>query len=356
MHRSFRMLGWGGLLGLALGVQDTLAQAKFVPSTGDSGWVPLFNGKDLEGLFPHVEGGQWGQNLGNVVTVHDSTIHFYQGRKRANRDAAPNGVLSTGVEFSHYRCRVQYKHGDVQNDGWLAGDPYNSGFFYHAKPGGPAWPPAIENQLKRHWNSNGNKPCSAAAKDCNQLWAGDFWLLNTVQIEKNGVKSEVGGSCCYPTFGTHSPDRELEGWNTMEIEVFGDSLFRNILNGFEVNFGSASTWMNQGRRVPLTEGRIQLELEGSEIQFRKWEVRLFKADSLYSIWYREGCRDPDYTEYSATANLHVASLCKVLKTSSANRVGSRAQKAIAREAARAGTPVVKDQAGTPHDAGGRRLP
>lgn len=310
---SFSMLDiLAALAGLCAALE---AHAEYVPNHKDSGWVRLFNGKDLTGLYPHVEGSAWGVNPGGIVTVHDSLIHFYAGRKRANRPAAPNGVLSTDVEFGHYRSRVEYRHGDYANDGWLAGDPYNSGFFFHAKPGGPAWPPAIECQLKIHWNGKAGKPCTAAAGDCDQKWAGDYWLLSGVQIAKDGALSPLSGGCCNPTFGTHTPDREKDDWNTMEIEVHGDSLFRNILNGHEVNHGGKSTWQDaSGKRVPLKQGRVQLELEGSEFLFRNWEIRLFPKDSLYAKWYVEGCMDPAFKEYSAAANLHVASLCKTAAT------------------------------------------
>lgn len=74
--------------------------------------------------------------------------------------------------------------------------------------------------------------------------------------------------------------------------------------------GGKSTWQNpQGQRVPLKEGRVQLKLEGSEIQFRDWEIRLLKQDHLYGEWYVEGCRDPACKEYSASANLHIQTLC-----------------------------------------------
>jgi hypothetical protein len=57
-------------------------------------------------------------------------------------------------------------HGVFANNGWITGDPWNSGLFIHAKAGGPEWPPGIENQRKIHWNSkNGGKPCAAAAGD-----------------------------------------------------------------------------------------------------------------------------------------------------------------------------------------------
>lgn len=292
------------------------AFAAYAPNHKDSGWVRLFNGKDLTGLYPHVAGSQWGQNPNNIVTVHDSLIHTYQGYTKANHPPAPNGILSTDIEYGYYVARVQYRHGEFANNGWITGDPWNSGFFIHAKPGGPEWPPGIENQLKIHWNSkNGGKPCTSAAGDCDQLWAGDYWILNGVQItNKDGQLTQLGG-CCQPALTNHSPDYELEDWNTMEVQVFGDSLFRNLLNGHEMNHGSKATWQNpQGQRVPLKKGRLQLELEGSEFQFRNWEIRLLKQDSLYPILYKEGCMDPSFQEYNAGANLHLAGLCKTPST------------------------------------------
>ena len=284
--------------------------AEYRPNHKDSGWVRLFNGKDLAGLYPYIEGSAKGQNPGNIVTVHDSMIHFYQGRKRANKDAGTGGVLSTELEFGYYRARVEYRAGDFANDGWLTGDPWNSGMFFHANAGVPPFPQAIECQLRVHLNAGG-KPCSVAAGDCTQSWAGDFWILTGAQIiNKDGIATLLGG-CCQPAYGNHKPDPEQDGWNTMEVEVFGDSLFRTILNGHEVNRGTKATGTNaNGQRVPLKKGRLQLELEGSEFLFRNWEIKLMKKDSLYAIWHKEGCMDPAYLEYSQDANLHVAALCK----------------------------------------------
>ncbi|MEO7426191.1 MAG: DUF1080 domain-containing protein [Fibrobacteria bacterium] len=286
-------------------------RAEYRPTHTDSGWVRLFNGKDLAGLYPYLEGSAKGQNPGNLVSVHDSMIHFYQGRKRANKDAGTGGVLSTELEFGYYRARVEYRAGEFVNDGWLTGDPWNSGMFFHANAGAPPFPQAIECQLRVHLNSNGNKPCSVAAGDCNQPWAGDFWILTGAQIiNKDGMASQLGG-CCQPAYGNHKPDYEIDGWNVMEVEVFGDSLFRSILNGHEVNRGTKATGLNaNNQRVPLKKGRLQLELEGSEFLFRNWEIKLTNRDSLYAVWYKEGCLDPAYQEYSKDANLHIGTLCK----------------------------------------------
>ncbi len=302
------------------------AQAEYRPNHKDSGWVRLFNGKDLTGLYPYLEGSAKGQNPGNIVSVHDSMIHFYQGRKRANKDAGTGGVLSTDLEFGYYRARVEYRAGEFANDGWLTGDPWNSGMFFHANAGVPPFPQAIECQLRVHLNSSG-KPCSVAAGDCTQPWAGDFWILSGAQIiNRDDMATQLGG-CCQPAPGNHKPDYEQDGWNVMEVEVFGDSLFRSILNGHEVNRGTKATGTNAaGQRVPLKKGRLQLELEGSEFLFRNWEIRLAKKDSLYAIWHKEGCMDPGYQEYSQDANLHVAALCKTPVSVSLKRAPPRSGK------------------------------
>jgi len=96
----------------------------------------------------------------------------------------------------------------------------------------------------------------------------------------------------------------------MEIRVWSDSLFQNVFNGHIINHGNNSTYENsQGQRVPLTEGRVQLELEGSEIMFRNWEIKLMPKDPLYDSFYVEGCMDPGYLEYSEQANLHISDMC-----------------------------------------------
>ena len=113
----------------------------------------------------------------------------------------------------------------------------------------------------------------------------------------------------------------------MEVEVFGDSLFRSILNGHEVNRGTKATGLNaNGQRVPLKKGRLQLELEGSEFLFRNWEIKLTKRDSLYAIWHKEGCMDPAYQEYSRDANLHVAALCKTPAALGLEKLSPQARK------------------------------
>jgi len=83
-------------------------------------------------------------------------------------------------------------------------------------------------------------------------------------------------------YGQHTPDYEQSGWNKIEVKVYGDSLFQNLLNDHVVNYGNKPTRKNSaGQRVALNKGLVQLELEGSEFLFRNWEIRLFKLDCLY---------------------------------------------------------------------------
>jgi hypothetical protein len=52
-------------------------------------------------------------------------------------------------------------------------------------------------------------------------------------------------------------------WNRMEVVCDGDTI-TNIVNGYVVNIGTKSSH---------TEGKLQFQSEGAEIQFRKIEIR-----------------------------------------------------------------------------------
>ncbi len=297
-------------LTLLLMLGGSLSVAQISDEKNDSGWVSLFNGEDLSGLVIDIETSQSNNpDPTGAISVHDGMIHFYQDHGPGSQ--SPYGVVKTDREYSNYRARVTFQHGEIR----LRGDPNNSGLFYHVKDGPAVWPPSIECQLKRHWNSIQNRPCSVEAGDCNEIWAADFWILGGAQItNRYGDKTALGG-CCNPALVNRNefPDYEKEGWNLMEIEVYHDSIFYNIFNGNTINWGSQSTYDNGGQRVPLTEGAIALELEGGEIMFKDFEIidfdrtltitspissqELAPGDSLEITWETEGAVGRVFLEY-----------------------------------------------------------
>ena len=74
----------------------------------DSGWVPLFNGTDLNGFFAYFE------NLGVVDMAKQDAFYAEGGmihvpKAQAGHLTTSEGHLITTKEFSWYRVRVDYR-------------------------------------------------------------------------------------------------------------------------------------------------------------------------------------------------------------------------------------------------------
>src|SRR5690349_14218068 len=112
------------LLGM-LGFAATVSAQPFTKA--DSGWVPLFNGKDFEGIYGRL----YGQPV--TPTPDPSWIIQYPGTDTAvirGSSTSRMGNIGTKKAYSHYRMRVEYRH-DVANP------DYNAGITYHTDESKP---------------------------------------------------------------------------------------------------------------------------------------------------------------------------------------------------------------------------
>ncbi len=160
----------------------------------------------------------------------------------------PGGHLVTKDEFSNYKLVVEYR---------FPKKPGNCGVLVHASTPRRLYdmfPQSIEVQMM-HEN------------------AGDFWCIGenieVPDMEKRRPRKDpdqaFGGNASDArrivnlTDGSEKP---LGEWNTMEIVCKGDEVIVHV-NGTLVNHGSKST---------ATSGKIALQAEGSEVEFRKVEL------------------------------------------------------------------------------------
>ena len=67
---------------------------------------------------------------------------------------------------------------------------------------------------------------------------------------------------------------EHEGWNTVEVIVHGDDA-TYIVNGKVNNRAKNIQQKVDGEWVPLTKGRITLQLEFAEVFYRNAEIKEF---------------------------------------------------------------------------------
>lgn len=217
----------------------------------------LFNGKDLTGWTMDIPDRD-GMTPDQEVEIKDGVITF-DTRKvawwKANPPAfivrdgllvslgSPRGHLITEESFSNYTLEVEYR---------FSKDAGNCGVLVHASTPRRLYkmfPQSIEVQMEH------GSP-------------GDFWVIGEDievpdMLERRPRKDDqvFGGGPKDARRIIHLTNAEnpLGEWNTMNITCKDDEIIVHV-NGTLVNHGSKAT---------ATSGKIALQAEGAEVEFRK---------------------------------------------------------------------------------------
>jgi hypothetical protein len=226
----------GGALAAALVVWALQAPAPAAVSPAKS--TPLFNGKDLLGWTADVPARDAEAAAPASFVVRDGLLVSL---------GTPPGHLLTDASYRDYRLTVEYR---------FPGKGGNCGVLVHAsKPRAlyEMFPQSIEVQMQ-----SGD--------------AGDFWVIQedievpameTRRPRKDGQKwGGAEGDARRILNLTDGSEKPLGEWNTMVVEARGRGL-KVWVNGDLVN---------DGRNATAGEGRIALQAEGTEVEFRKVEI------------------------------------------------------------------------------------
>jgi hypothetical protein len=258
-----RNLGWMAATALGLALTSTLSAAEpDAPAQGR--WIPLFNGKDLEGWTPKITGHEAGENYGDTFRVEDGVLRVAYDRYR--QFDGQFGHLFSRRKYANYRLRVEYR---------FVGDQC---------PGGPGW--AIRNSgVMIH-----SQAPESMRKD------QDFPVSVEVQfLGGNGKDRRPTGNVCTP--GTHiviggqlitqhctdSRSRTYHGdqWVTVEVEVHGHGTITHRVNGETVLEYEKTQFdekdpdarkLIKGGDTRLGEGYIALQAESHPVEFRRVEI------------------------------------------------------------------------------------
>ena len=278
--------GWQGVRSAILGVLLAVGtlQADDPAGIPAPGTVRLFNGRDLDGWRPWlVDTG--GGDPRNVFTVTNGWL-------RISGDGL--GYLGTTGSHRNYHLVVEFRWGD-RNWSWndRVGRARDSGIFLHAR--GP------------DGNSHDGGGAFMAAIECNLFEGavGDFLLIrgddrdgSTIEPrirvpvrpdrdpegwfwwDERGADAEVRRWGRVNRSGKSSRWRDVTGfrapgglehpageWNRVECRCDGDRI-TVWLNGVRVN-SVRSAWPDSGR--------ILLQCEGSEVYFRRIDLRPLEA-------------------------------------------------------------------------------
>ena len=197
----------------------------------------LLNGSDLTGWHVDVPAMDSNPDTLNPFIVRDGMLVSL---------GTPGGHLISNDEFQNYSLLVEYR---------FAGTPGNCGVLVHASEPRALYgmfPKSMEVQME-HNN------------------AGDFWcIVEDIKVpdmesrrgpkENWGITEGKGRNVKNLTDDTEKPVGE---WNSMLIEAVGKEI-KVWLNGVLVNHGYDCT---------TDKGQIALQAEGSEVEFRKVELK-----------------------------------------------------------------------------------
>lgn len=232
---------------------------------GEGKWIQLFNGKDLTGWQVKIRGNKLGDNWGNTFRVEDGCLSVgYEAYDQFNEKF---GHIFYHQPYGDYRLRVEYRFVGEQCNGGPGWAFRNSGIMIHGQSPESMeidqdFPASIEVQLL---GGNGQNPRTTA----------NICTPYTHMVIKDKL---IKTHCISSSSQTYHGDQ----WVVAELEVRGNHLVKNIVNGetvFELSQPQLDTDSEIGKKLAeaaggamLSGGSISLQSESHPVQFRKVEL------------------------------------------------------------------------------------
>lgn len=246
---------------------STNAAKKTTPSK--DGWIPLFNGKNLDGWTPKITGYDLGVNHANTFRVQDGLLKVvYDGYEKFE---GKFGHIFYKQKFSNYILRVEYRFTGDQVKGGPGWAFRNSGLMLHC-------------QDPKTMSKNQNFPVSIEVQTLGGSGKGNRTTANLCTPGTNVVMDDklITNHCISSTSKTYHGDQ----WVTIEVEVHGNKVVKHIHEGKTVlqynnpqldeRDADAKKLLKAGNPLMLSEGYISLQSESHPVEYRKVEIKLLE--------------------------------------------------------------------------------
>ncbi|MGF1583171.1 MAG: DUF1080 domain-containing protein [Gemmataceae bacterium] len=254
------------ILVISLVVGTVAGTANAQDSEKKGKWIPLFNGKNLDGWIPKIKGHKAGENYKDTFRVEDGIL-------KVSYDKYENwgnkfGHLFYKKSFSNYIIRVEYRFTDKQVAGGPTWAYKNSGIMIHGQSPesmsiDQPFPVSIEVQLL-----GGYKKGDRGSTTANLCTPGTHVVYQDKLHKRHCTNSS-------------SKLYRGPGWVTAEVEVRGNKLIVHKVDGKEVLRYSEPQYdpkdryaknLIKGKDVMLSGGTISLQSESHPVEFRKVEL------------------------------------------------------------------------------------
>ncbi len=235
------------------------------PGDQDKDWIPLFNGRNLDGWTAKITGHEAGVNFGNTFRVEGGVIKVaydeygdFKGRF---------GHLFYKDSLSHYRLRVEYRFVGTQAPGGPEWALRNSGVMLHGERPedmtlDQEFPTSIELQFLGGTGTGERTTSNLCTPGTNVVMDGQL----------------VTRHCTNARSKTYHGDR----WVTAEVEVCGDRTIRHYLEGevvleydspqLDERDAHAKALAERAGTISLGSGTISLQSESHPVEFRRVDL------------------------------------------------------------------------------------
>ncbi len=224
-----------------------------VADPDDDGFVPLFNGENLDGWYTFTPSQGVNNDTEGVFEVVDGELRILDVPDTG--EVRDFGYLATDSDYADYHLRLEYQWGEEK---FTPRDDLkrDSGLLYHVRGEDRIWPTTVEAQIQE-----GD--------------TGDYFMLGGPLIDTTAAGTPRVYDADAPRIDDtggrivkSSTEDTLDGWNTVEVIVRGDSSV-HIVNGVVVNRSFGHTFEGE----PLTSGRIAIQAEGATVSYRNIEIK-----------------------------------------------------------------------------------
>ena len=237
--------------------------AKQQTSAG-TGWIDLFNGKDLDDWIIKISGYELNDNPGNTFRVEDGILKVsYDQFQKFDGEF---GHMFYKDKFSHYILRLEYRVVGTQLTGGPEWGFRNSGIMLHSQPPETIgkdqdFPVSVEVQLLSGDGTHDRTTANVCTPGTNVVIDGD---LITDHCVSSSSKTYHG-----------------EQWVKIEAEVHGNGIIKHFVNGQLVmeyqNPQLDETDLDaqkllKTRDKMLSDGYIGLQAESHPLEFRKIQL------------------------------------------------------------------------------------
>jgi hypothetical protein len=249
-----------------------------MPAPGRDGWVSLLNGRNLDGWYTMLEkSGKGVAEQKKMVSIEQGMLHIMGNE--IGQDVAEPGYISTQQEYENVHIRVEYKWG-VKRFSPRSMAKRDNGILYGLVGPDRVWPTCAECQIEE--NDVGDAFLVAGIRGIQSEHSNGIfgqglepggWSQSSLDAQKkrNTPSREPAG-------GRMVKDGDFENlndWNLVEVIWQGDRAAHSV-NGRTVNVITSLQQPNPqkaGEYIPLTRGKIAIEIEFAEIWFRRIEVK-----------------------------------------------------------------------------------